>query len=354
MKLYDSQIERRSRAAILACLSRVPFIRNLQVVRELQMGAGRPDLTVEAEIAGKNQVWVVEVKNNGQPRAATEAVNQLLRFRAALPDAYGVFIAPYISPRAADICAKDGIGCVDFAGNCRLSFGTIYIEREGKPNLLLEKRDLRSLYSPKAGRVLRVLLNNPGRLWRIQELAREAKVSLGQAYNVKKLLEDRYWARAEAVGFRLAEPEALLKEWAKNYSYRKNQVREMYTIKSPAEFESDFAEICQLKGITYALAGFSGAARLAPSVRYQRAMAYLGSAERIDEVASLLSLKAVPSGANVVLSVPYDEGIFYGAREVDGVRVCSPAQIYLDLVGFPGRGEEAAVKILEDVLRPAW
>jgi hypothetical protein len=49
-------------------------------------------------------------------------------------DAYGIFIAPYISPDAGKICEDAGIGYLDLAGNCLLSFETIYIRQAGAPN----------------------------------------------------------------------------------------------------------------------------------------------------------------------------------------------------------------------------
>jgi hypothetical protein len=62
----------------------------------------------------------------------------------------------------------------------------------------------------------------------------------------------------------------------------------------------------------------------------------------------------VPSGANVTLLVPYDSGVFYGARAYDDISVVSPVQLYLDLVSYKGRGEEAAQFLFERVIEPAW
>jgi len=47
-------------------------------------------------------------------------------------------------------------------------------------------------------------------------------------------------------------------------------------------------------------------------------------------------------------------GVFYGSRVIDGIRVASPIQIYLDLFGFRGRGEEADNALLDQVIRPTW
>jgi hypothetical protein len=37
---------------------------------------------------------------------------------------------------------------------------------------------------------------------------------------------------------------------------------------------------------------------------------------------------------------------------VDDIRIVSPLQIYLDLKGYKGRGEEAAEVLLRDVIKP--
>lgn len=67
-------------------------------------------------------------------------------------------------------------------------------------------------------------------------------------------------------------------------------------------------------------------------------MAYL---EDLDEgVPPQFALKKVPSGANMSILLPYDEGVFYGVREIGGAQVASPLQVYLDVRTFRGRGEE--------------
>lgn len=347
MKLSD-KIEDKAEKAIRDVLDKMTFLKVKSIEREKDDVDILVNLTLDEN---KKMVLVVEVKNNGQPRMARDAVNQLIRYRNTYPNAYFIFMAPYISPQAADICLKDGIGYLDFAGNCYLAFGQVFIEQTGKPNPFRTRRELVSLFSPKSSRILRVLLNNPGRVWKTQDLADEARVSLGQVANVKKLLLDRE-SITKQDGFSLTAPWMLLEEWANVYTYRKNEVRNFYSLKSIPEIESDLAQVCKAKGIEYALTGFSGAARFAPAVRYSRAMAYVYNTR--EDVPSLLNLKEVESGANVTLLGPYDEGVFYGAQVVDDIRIVSPLQIYLDLKSYKGRGEEAAEVLLRDVIKPKW
>jgi hypothetical protein len=347
MKVDLSDMEAIAQSVLKGTLEKIPFLKIVSIDREQNGG----DFVVNLALNNKKQALIVELKNNGQPRIAREAVNQLIRYRDSYPNAYSVFMAPYISPHAAEICLQNGVGYIDYAGNCYLSFGQVYIEQTGRPNPFKTKRDLTSLYSPRASRVLRVLMNNPGRTWKIQDIANEARVSLGQIANVKKLLLDREWITRQN-GFLLTEPWKLLEDWSNAYTYRKNQTRNFYSLRSIPEIETDLARVCSEKGIEYALTGFSGAARFATAVRYNRAMAYVSTMP--EDVVSLLNLKEVESGANVMLLEPYDEGVFYGTEVIDDIRIVSPLQIYLDLKSYKGRGEEAAEVLLRDVIKPKW
>jgi hypothetical protein len=353
LAMKDVEIQEKAADAIRACLGEVPFIRVKRVRKNQRQKNVEADFLLDLQMAGGPALQiVVEVKTNGQPRLARDAVNQLLRCSRAFPMAYGVFMAPYISPQSADICEKEGIGYLDLAGNCRISFGQVFIRREGLRNPFAQKRDLRSLYAPKSARILRVLLMCPSEGWKTQALADEARVSLGQVANVKKLLRDREWVADGKAGFKLTDPMSLLADWAGNYTYRKNTARDFYAMKGPDEAEAALAKACRELEIPYAFTGFSAARRVAPAVRGQRTMAYVGAIS--EALLERAGLKEVPSGANVSLMVPYDEGVFYGAREVEGLRVVCPIQLYLDLQGYKGRGEEAAGAVLKQELSKLW
>ncbi|MFC2055880.1 hypothetical protein ACFLV7_16535, partial [Chloroflexota bacterium] len=206
----SNNVERETKTAILASLGDVPFVK-IEIVSSPILSPGcQPDFRIAAQIGEKTCNLVVEVGTNGEPRFAQQAVNQIFRCRSEFPGDYPIFIAPYISPRSAAICLEADIGYIDFAGNCHLSFQNIYVHKEGKPNPYTNKRYLKSLYSPKAERILRVLLLSGPREWKVDQLAIEASVSLGQVSNIKKLLADREWIKSQAIGFALCEPYELL------------------------------------------------------------------------------------------------------------------------------------------------
>jgi hypothetical protein len=351
--MKETDIEKRAAAAIESCLDGVPFVRVQQIRRQKRLGNLKADLLIDFQVAdGPLRSIAVETRVNGQPRLAREAVNHLVRMKNESPGVYGVLMAPYISPRSAEICRKEGIGYLDLAGNCLLSFETVFIRREGIQNPFSEKRYLRSLYTAKSTRVLRVLLMRNLEWWKTQPLANEAAVSLGQVANIKKLLRDREWIVEDSRGFKLSNPRDLLKEWSEIYSFGKNTVRNYYSLKSPEEIEEAVTRACVELDIAYALTGFSAARRIAPAVRGQRAMSYVSAIPKA--LLERSGLKEVTSGANASLILPYDEGVYYMTREVDSLRAVCPVQLYLDLKAYKGRGEEAAEAIWKKELSTLW
>ncbi len=352
MKDIDGNCSKKARDSLQEYLAKIAFISDLQWKKEFRLANLRADWLVTMKIADQSRQLLVEVKNSGQPRLAHDAVNQLLRLKEKLPQAYPVFMAPFISERSAEICIQENVGFADFAGNCRLEFGTVFIEHRVQANPFIKKRYLRSYYSPKAARVLRVLLKDPRQAWKLQPLAQAARVSLGQAANVKKMLLDREWLQAVDDGILLREPGKLLKEWSEHYSFKNNFMQEYYSLSAIPEIEAKIATYCRNQDVDYAFTGFSGAARLAPAVKYNRVMVFI--AGDWSKIAQDLDFKAVSSGANVMFLKPYDDAILFTSEPIQGVRIAAPIQLYLDLIGFRGRGEEAAETLFREVIKKTW
>lgn len=350
--MLEKEILQKGEAAIRECLDRVPFLKIRTLEAEPVIQGRRPDFMARIETSGGSWDLVIEAKPTGQPRIARAALNQLALYRDLVPNSYAIFLAPYISESTAKLCEDAGIGYIDLAGNCRLSFGQVFIEQRGKQNPYSEKRVLRSLYSPKAERILRVLLVARQSSWKVEELAQTAQVSIGLVSKVKRLLEDREWLDSQAAGMKLRNPETALTEWAQNYSYTKHQSSGYYAFTSGAELEEQVADAAEKCGLRIAFTGFSAAVRYAPAVRYQRSMVFCNGVASC--IAQKLDLKQVPSGANLVIITPYDDGVFYASEERDGVPVVSPVQAYIDLMKQAARGEEAAEAILQEVIRPRW
>src|SRR5689334_22617979 len=143
--MKEINYEQTAIQALQDWLQKIPFVRVVKSVKQNQQPSG-PDFQADLRIGDRSIKMLVEVKSNGQPRLARQAVYALKNWLADRPDTYGIFIAPYISQEAAAIFRDEGIGYLDLAGNCHLSFDTVYIHQQGYPNSLAQRRDHRSLY----------------------------------------------------------------------------------------------------------------------------------------------------------------------------------------------------------------
>ncbi len=347
--------EKAATDALQRVLAEVPFARGLVLHNNAKRGRQETDLIAKLTLGSVRWTLVCEIKREPQPGVIRPTIERLCQQVATMrgsETAYGVFIARYVSPRMAQICKEAGVGYLDLAGNCRLSFAQVYIHTVGAKNRVAVRREARSLFSPKAARALRVLLTPPRRAWRVQELAREAEISIGQSSKVKAMLAEREWIRSHGSGIELTTPEAVLREWAANQIVNDDRSEDYYALQPLPDLENALARVCTKSKTRYALAGFSAAMRLAPMVRNQKLTAYVSAVT--PQLIEKLGLKPVTSGANVTLTVPGDAGVFYRAQDVEGVAMVSPVQAYLDLRRNPGRGEEAAEAILSQILRPQW
>lgn len=113
-----------------------------------------------------------------------------------------------------------------------------------------------------------MLLMQPKRAYQLQEVAREATVSLGLAFKVKRWLFDLEYAREEDGRICLSQPERLLRDWAATHAGATRARLDCYAIGEVAELEGALAHACRASSIPWAFTGFSGAARVAPFARY--------------------------------------------------------------------------------------
>src|SRR4030095_14073114 len=156
-----------------------PRARGWEETPDAKVGAQTVDLLVKLRLGEHEQARGVDVRSLGQPRQIRAAVTKMSDVRKAAPTAYPVAASVYIGSQSARILKDNGLGFVDLSGNCYLAFEHVLIEKDGKRNVRPSTRPLRSLSAPRATRVVRVLLNEPGRAWRLEELGRAGEVRPG-------------------------------------------------------------------------------------------------------------------------------------------------------------------------------
>jgi hypothetical protein len=308
-------------------------------------------LAIKFRLGEQEHTLVVEVSSLGQPRQIRAAVTRLAEIRKEFPGAYPVAAAVYIGPQSARILKSHNLGYVDLSGNCYLAFENVLIEKEGKRNLRPSTRPLRSLFAPRATRVVRVLLVEPGRAWRLEELARAAEVSLGHAHNVVKRLEELAWVeRDEDQRIRLGKPADLLESWCESYTYR---VHELASYVAPErvtrKFMAEIARVAAAEGRRYAFTLNAGVSLVAPHVRVPAVHCYLEGDPT--PVAQALGLRpAAEADGALHFLTPDDPGVFYGALEKGGLKVVCLPQLYADLLHYERRGRDQAEHLRREAM----
>ena len=314
--------------------------------------AGKPiDVAVKFRFGEAERLLVVEVSSLGQPRHIRAAVTRLSDVRRELPAAYPIAAATYIGPQSARILKDNNLGYLDLSGNCYLAFDHVLIEKEGKRNVRPSTRPLRSLFAPRATRVVRVLLTEPHRAWRLEELAKAAEVSLGHSHNVISRLEDLRWVeRDHAQRLHLGKPADLLEAWRESYTYRVNEIASYFVPERVnRRLMADVARAAAAEGRRYAFTLGAGLSLVAPQPRLSGLHCYLEGDPA--PVAAALGLRpgGETDGALHLLS-PYDPGVFYGVLEKAGLKVVSLPQLYVDLVGHEPRGAEQAEHLRREAM----
>ncbi|MGM0365066.1 MAG: type IV toxin-antitoxin system AbiEi family antitoxin [Actinomycetota bacterium] len=356
--LTEKELIYQIKNRVLVILNNIKFIKVIKTQEKVSFKTlGQIDLLIEVQTKiNKKYSLIFEIKTNGQPRFARMAVGKLKEIVSQNKKYYGVFASSYISRETMKICLNNNMGSIDIGGNCFFNFDNVYVNIEGKPNPFPSKNPLKTLFYPKSSRVIRVLLSNPKKAWFIKDLSEEAGVSIGQTFKVKeKLLEEEYIKESqeyELKKFILQKPEALLNDWIKNYSYKKNIIKNYYSLDNVKTIEDKIVDYCKLKNIKYAFTLTSGASFVAPFLRYNKVFFYTNG--NIEKIVKDLNFKEVSTGANISILKPYDEGIFYKLQQINKAVIVSNIQLYLDLKSFKERGEEAAEFLYEQRIVKNW
>ena len=270
------------------------------------------------------------------------------------PESAILLCAPYISPRAAEMCREQGVSYLDGVGNCWIVAPGLFVHIAGRPNRPTVSKAV-DPFSRKSSRIVRALLTHPQKGWQVQQLAQQADVSLGLVSKAKTaLVEDAYLEERDRLLF-VRDGVKLLQGWSAEYRPQVKRVQ-LFAIPRPNEIEKRLAEWCRTNKATYALTQLAAAWRYSPMVRYDKSVAYidrkLETDNKLKSLLEHLDAREVETGANCILWITDDPAVFTDSKEFDGVKVVSPLQLYLDLMALSGRGKDAAEEVFERELRP--
>jgi hypothetical protein len=356
------ELEIKGLEAVRELLELIPIltIESIQHEHERVPDQGIDGL-IRVRNADKTYAIAMQVKSQGQPRYVRSAIYQLRNYTVHVDQAHlgpnidaivPLLVAPYLSPEARAICADHHVAYVDLFGNFRLVFGTVFIERTVAEKPKSETKSLRSIFSPKASAVLRVILGEPNAAWRVTELAERAGVSLGHVSNVRKALLEREWIEEQEDGVVLTKPQELLETWQENYRRPTGQRITGYTHMHGQQLDDYMrnALICRDDQPRAICSLHSAAKWMSPFAR-DGMNSFYADDEGAHHLQHVLDLSPSSKGANVNIQIIKNESIFEDAVEpVPGIFCTSPIQTYLDLWVGNERDREAAQFLQEERL----
>jgi len=329
----------------------LPQLKITNLKAQLATNGIKTDFLVTLNIKGKENILICELKTSGSPSHVLPSIIRLKKF-IEYKKGYPIIIAPYISQRSAEICRQNNVGFIDLEGNAFLYFDNLLIDKRMKERVNVEKKEVAQIFSPRATRIIRVLLEKTSKeRWLIGDLAKEANVSLGYTSDVLDALYTQgYLEKQRRKGFQLTQKASLLDRWASIYAFSQNSIFNLYTLQKdyPAIFKriADVSKELELKS---ALTLHSAASFVAPYVaRFSDIYLYIEGDIALWK--EKLDLRDVESGANFYLINPYDEGVLYGLQKAKGVSIVGNIQLYLDLFKYPTRGKEQAEYVRQKLI----
>ena len=350
-KLKETELEPQFRATLRGLVARVPFLKLESLRADVPLARGareRPDWVAKLRAGDRAWTLVAEGKRIGQPREVRTGVLQLQNYLSLLPPEtarYGVLLAPFLSEESARLCTEAGIGYADLAGNARLSFDQIFIETHAAENPFHEKRAVKSVFTPKAARVLRVLLQGPLRPWKVKELAAVAAVSLGHVSAVRQQLLAQEWTVEEAGGLRVTKPNAVLDAWAAVDRWEDRTTVREYSllVTDPAEIATRVHDF--LSSARHAFTQWIAAVQRHPYTTPPVTTVYVEEFPDEALLKEALLARRVHSGGRLRLVQSSDAGVLHPLQTAHGLPLVSDVQLYLDLLRAGLRGDEAAAEL---------
>jgi hypothetical protein len=313
---------------------------------------------------GKPIKAIIELKSRLTPMVLEGVVHQVLRYRNELrrtgkfDNLYPMVAAPYISESVQARCKELGVGYIDLNGTFALIRDDIYVDVVRPASSFKNPQGIKNVFSGKSRRIIRVLLTNPYRPYRLEELASETQLSVGQVSQVTRRLQNDGLLDRTAEGSILNRPRKLLRVFAQELKtdYVRNRVvLHAFTETAPMQFANGLRELCERQGVGYVFTLASGLEPTERNVREELTAAYVNVSP--DKLREDLRLETVGKGANVLLMTPpvadntEAGGVFYRPRKLmNGLIGVNPVQLYVDFTLHGSRGEEQAEFLIEHAL----
>ncbi|MFP4249730.1 MAG: type IV toxin-antitoxin system AbiEi family antitoxin [Armatimonadota bacterium] len=296
----------------------------------------RYDLTGELRVETESFPLAITVKTSASRRVVAELAQRSAISRGG---ALHVIVVPYMWPGVAETARELGLAYFDLAGNAYLHHGSIHIDIRGREAPPPPDREV-SLFSPKASRVMRVLLHDPAAPVAQNRIGEMTGVSSGYVSRiVSELAATGYVERTQA-GVQVVDPGALLDEWTADYVRRRISWTSWQCLSDDVQ-AARLTSAVRESGASCALSGLAAAGMLVPH-SWGGAVQVYATEDALSVFEKMGAERVSGMGNLLVNSPPWDEGVFLNARTVEKVCIVDPLQIYLDLWRLGDRGQETA------------
>ncbi len=336
------------RQALSLIDDRLPPGWSLEIREKAVIGDRRVDAVVELSTADEYRgALVVDAKRRVTARDLPGILDRLQPSVDELGgSAVPMVVARYLGASIRASLEERGVCYADATGNLR-----VVLER---PPLFLRDtgadrdpwrgpgRPRETLRGPPAARVVRALVDFAPPLT-IPQVVRRSGASTGATYRVIEFLEAEGVVDREQRGPVTAVAwRRLLERWSADYAFQRDNSVGAYL--QPRGLPTVLDALRESRELRYAVTGSLGAERLAAYAPPRLAMIYV---DDLDRAAEQLGLRAVDSGANVLLAATDYDVVFERYTQVDGVTVAAPSQVAVDLLTGPGRSAREAEALLD-------
>ena len=298
-------------------------------------------------------LWV-EVRKSLYPRDVRQILWRLKELRdegSPAPDSCQevfLLLAESFSPGAKDLLRKERVGYYDSGGSLFLSTDGIYL-RVDKPAPKSMARSMRSLFSKRRAQVLHALLIHHTEWFGVTALADQSKVSAATVSEVLMQLERFDWLTSRGKGPKkercLREPAALLDTWIKQLDTIRQPTRHRFHVPStqPNELIRKMGDIFESHSVEYAITHEAAGQCYAPFLTdFSQVHCRLLPDKATDRALKELDARTVSEGGNLtIIEIPSPDELLL-RKQVDGVWLASPIQVYLDLMRGGDRSKEIA------------
>jgi hypothetical protein len=331
----------------VAALAEMPETRVLGTADEVEFGNQRFDRVIDVRLKGRDIRLVIEAKSSGYPRDVQSAAARLLAMRSSATGVVPIVVAPALSAGSREVLQRMGIGYWDRGGSLYLDGPSVlfWIDR---PVPTTETRRIGSVYRGRRAQVLHALLLDPFQEWHIDVLARRAEVAPSTVHQTLTFLEDQLWVEKRGSGPQavrlLREPGKVLDAWALEHSLSRYRPHRYHRwVQRPEDLLDETAAALDGAGVDHALTLESGAQVVAPFATGESRLTLLAAdSPKIDNVMRAQGFGQVEGGENVLILTTRERSPLMFQQRVQGARIVSDIQLYLDLFASPRRGKEQA------------